>query len=68
MTPKSLLVSACAFFLGMAVSAICLADGYSPGMLGILTMLWLSQMAVLTASLIYVLLCEVRIRPKLQET
>lgn len=68
MTAKSLLVSVFAFFLGMVASAIFLADGYSPGMIGILTMLWLSQMAVLTASLIYVLLCEVRIRPRPQET
>lgn len=54
--------------LGITAFVICQADGYKPGTLGILTMLWLSQMAVVTGSQIYVLLCEVRISPNQLET
>jgi hypothetical protein len=61
-------MSVTAFLVGMAVFAIFQAAGLSLGTLGILTMLWLSQMAVVTASLIYVLLCETSIRSKPPET
>jgi hypothetical protein len=58
MTLRYLLVFGLGSLLGITGFVISRADEYRPGMLGILTMLWLSQMAVLTASLIYVLLYE----------
>ena len=67
-TLKFLIVFVCAFFLGMTVFALCQVEGYSPGILGSWTMMWLSLMAVSTSSQIYVLFCEVRIRPKQLET
>ncbi len=67
-TVKFLIVFVCGFSIGMAAFAICQAEGLSLGMIGMLSTLWLSVMAVSTASLTYVLLCEVRIRPKQLET
>jgi hypothetical protein len=68
MTLKFLIVFACGFSIGVAAFAICQAEGLSLGMIGTLSTMWLSVLGAATASQIYVLLCEVRIRPKPQET
>jgi len=68
MTVKFLIVFVCGFSIGIAAFAICQAEGLSLGMIGTLSTMWLSVLAVATASQIYVLLCEVRIRPRQPET
>lgn len=68
MTLRYLLAFACGSLVGITGFVISRADEYRPGMLGILTMLWLSQMAVLTASLIYVLLYEASTAKRLRST
>jgi len=68
MTVKFLIVFVCGFSIGIAAFAICQAEGLSLGMIGTLSTMWLSVLAAATASQIYVLLCEVRIRPRQQGT
>ena len=68
MTAKFLIVFACGFSFGMAAFAIFQAEGLSLGMIGTLSMLWLSAMGAIMLSIIYVLLYEPSIRQKPQET
>ena len=68
MIARYLIAFACGSLLGTTAFVIFQADGYRPGTLGILTMCWLSQMGVCTASQIYVLLCETSIEQKPQRT
>lgn len=67
-TLRYLIAFVCGSLLGITAFVIFQADGYRPGTLGILTMLWLSQMGACMLSVIYVLLCETSTERKPQET